>query len=70
MALRARAVSIRVSPLRTEDWETPMVRTCAPSLARELEGGLGAGGGLEEQVDLGEACERVAGGQALAGPSA
>ena len=29
------------------------------ALARELETGLGAGGGFEEHVDLGEACERV-----------
>ena len=60
MAFSVIAVSISVSPFFTEDAATAHVHHVgAEPLAGELEARLGAGRGLEEHVDLGEAPERV-----------
>ena len=54
------AVSISVSPFFTEDCADRHVHHVgAEPLARQLEARLGAGRGLEEHVDLGDALERV-----------
>ena len=54
MALSVMAVSISVSPFLTLDAADRHVHHVRPEpLARELERRLGAGRGLEEQVDLG-----------------
>ncbi len=59
MALSVIAVSISVSPLRIEDELTAMFMTSAPRrFAGKLEGRLGAGRDLEEQIDLGAAAQR------------
>ena len=61
MALSVIAVSISVSPLRIEDEDDRHVHHVgAEPLAGEFERGLGAGRGLEEQVDLGAAAQRGA----------
>ena len=53
-------MSISVSPFFTEDWATRHVHHVgAEPLAGELEARLGAGRGLEEHVDLGEAFQRI-----------
>ena len=69
MAFRVEAVSIRVSPLETDEVFTAHVEHVgAQPLARQLERDLGAGGGLEEQVDQGAALEQgglLVGGAAL-----
>ena len=53
MALSVMAVSISVSPFFTEEIADRHVHDVgAEPLAGELEGGLGAGRGFEEQVDL------------------
>ena len=60
MAFSVIAVSISVSPFFTEDCGDRHVHHVgAEPLAGELEARLGAGRGLEEHVDLGEAPERV-----------
>ena len=61
MALSVIAVSISVSPLRIEDERHRHVHDVgAEPLAGELERGLGAGRGLEEQVDQRAAAQRGA----------
>ena len=53
------AVSIRVSPLRIDEEPALHVdHVGAQPLAGQFERGLGAGGGLEEQVDQGAAAQR------------
>ena len=59
MALSVIAVSISVSPLRIEDEDDRHVHHVgAEPLAGQLERGLGAGRGLEEQVDQRAAAQR------------
>ena len=59
MAFSVIAVSISVSPFFTEELATDMFMTSAPSrFAGELEGGLRAGRGFEEEVDLRAAAQR------------
>ena len=54
MAFSVIAVSISVSPFFTlETADRHVHHVGAEPLARQLERGLGAGGGLEEQIDLG-----------------
>ena len=58
MALSVIAVSISVSPLRIDERRDRHVHDVgAEPLAGDLERGLGAGRGLEEQVDLGAAAQ-------------
>ena len=59
MALSVVAVSISVSPLETDEvLHRHVHHVGAQPLARQLERALGAGGGLEEQVDEGAALEQ------------
>jgi hypothetical protein len=56
MAFSVIAVSISVSPFFTEE-DRHVHHVGAEPLAGQLEGGLSAGGGFEEQVDLGAAAK-------------
>ncbi len=61
MAFRVTAVSIRVSPLVIDEVRGLMLTVSAPSrLAASSKTALGAGRGLEEQVDQGAPLSRVA----------
>ena len=59
MAFSVSAVSISVSPFFTEDAHRHVHHIRAKPLAGQLEGGLRAGGVLEEHVDLRQARQRV-----------